>query len=422
MISTVMLNTILASLAFVVAAYFAQGALAAHGKPMRAAWVFATVAAWAIPLTQLLALALRSSPSDSAPAESLPLVAIVANAMTSRMDVQARAVLDGWLVALWSIASLAFLVRVLMASQKLRHAATKWTRGEVAGAPVWLSDLHGPAVVGLLHPEIVVPRVIAQLPMAQQTLAIEHEREHVRAHDQWLSLGALLAMATVPWNPLLWLAIRRLRGAIEIDCDARVLAAQPTMRASYATLVLNVASWPNRTVTNGVALGESAATSLGKRLRLVTTERSSRSTVAASLSATAACALVIIGCDISTNVPQQRAIPAQQAASSQSSVESSRQPSSSDLPSPTAVDGNPPAVYPASLRRDGVEGDVLVQFVVDDEGRADTSSFKVIKSSHDLFTQSVFSALPQMRFVPAQLKGKSVRQLVQQPFAFRIAK
>lgn len=41
-----------------------------------------------------------------------------------------------------------------------------------------------------------------------------------------------------------------------------------------------------------------------------------------------------------------------------------------------------------------------------------------MKSTHDLFTQSVQAALPDMRFVPAMLGGKLVRQLVQVPFHF----
>src|SRR6185436_20959927 len=49
--------------------------------------------------------------------------------------------------------------------------------------------------------------------------------------------------------------------------------------------------------------------------------------------------------------------------------------------------------YPDMLRSANVEGEVLVQFVVDTTGRADLSSFKVLKSSHDLFTNSVKNAL-----------------------------
>ncbi len=78
--------------------------------------------------------------------------------------------------------------------------------------------------------------------------------------------------------------------------------------------------------------------------------------------------------------------------------------------------------YPDILRQAGVEGEVLAQFVVDTLGKAEAGSFKVLKSSHDLFAQSVRSALPSMRFIPAEVGGRKVKQLVQQPFAFAIAK
>ena len=78
--------------------------------------------------------------------------------------------------------------------------------------------------------------------------------------------------------------------------------------------------------------------------------------------------------------------------------------------------------YPDILRQAGVEGEVLAQFVVDTSGRAEPSSFKVLRSSHDLFAQAVKSALPGMRFIPAEVGGKRVKQLVQQPFTFAITK
>jgi protein TonB len=84
--------------------------------------------------------------------------------------------------------------------------------------------------------------------------------------------------------------------------------------------------------------------------------------------------------------------------------------------------GSPSPRYPDILRQAGVEGEVLAQFVVDTTGRAEPGSYKVLKSSHDLFAQSVRSALPGMRFIPAEVGGRKVKQLVQQPFAFAIAK
>ena len=84
--------------------------------------------------------------------------------------------------------------------------------------------------------------------------------------------------------------------------------------------------------------------------------------------------------------------------------------------------GNAGPRYPDMLRSANVEGEVLVQFVVDTSGRADMGTFKVLKTSHDLFTNSVRQALGQMRFYPAEIGGRKVKQLVQQPFNFTLTR
>jgi len=83
---------------------------------------------------------------------------------------------------------------------------------------------------------------------------------------------------------------------------------------------------------------------------------------------------------------------------------------------------NAPPRYPDMLRSANVEGEVLAQFVVDTTGRADMSTFKILKSTHDLFTNAVKAALPNMRFFPAEVGGKHVKQLVQMPFQFNLTK
>ncbi|MDE3153366.1 MAG: TonB family protein [Gemmatimonadota bacterium] len=83
--------------------------------------------------------------------------------------------------------------------------------------------------------------------------------------------------------------------------------------------------------------------------------------------------------------------------------------------------GNQPPHYPDMLRSANVEGEVVASFVVDTNGRADMSTFKVIKSTHDLFTQAVKNALQNYRFIPAEIGGRKVKQLVQQPFQFSLS-
>lgn len=85
-----------------------------------------------------------------------------------------------------------------------------------------------------------------------------------------------------------------------------------------------------------------------------------------------------------------------------------------------AVAGTIRPQYPDRLRASGTEGQVIAQFVVNEKGRADRNTFKVVSSTNTLFTDAVSRALPQMRFKPAKIAGKPVSQLVQQLFVFKL--
>jgi TonB family protein len=76
--------------------------------------------------------------------------------------------------------------------------------------------------------------------------------------------------------------------------------------------------------------------------------------------------------------------------------------------------------YPAEMLKKKLEGSVFVRYVVDTTGFADPTSFEVLRSTHDDFTAAVRSALPDMRFNPARIGRRRVRQLVEQEFSFKI--
>ena len=78
--------------------------------------------------------------------------------------------------------------------------------------------------------------------------------------------------------------------------------------------------------------------------------------------------------------------------------------------------------YPGSLKDSGVEGQVLAQFVVNESGRYEGGTLKILSSSNPAFTAAVKDALPRMRFSAAQIGGKKVQQLVQMPFQFHLQK
>jgi outer membrane biosynthesis protein TonB len=81
---------------------------------------------------------------------------------------------------------------------------------------------------------------------------------------------------------------------------------------------------------------------------------------------------------------------------------------------------NPKPVYPRSLEAQGVEADFTVRFVVDSTGRVDASTLDMPGGVHRLFADAVRYALTRSRFLPAQIAGHPVRQLVAQEFIFRM--
>lgn len=77
--------------------------------------------------------------------------------------------------------------------------------------------------------------------------------------------------------------------------------------------------------------------------------------------------------------------------------------------------------YPECLLRERVEGEVLVQVVVDTFGRAEMVHYRMLHSSHVAFTESVEQVLPRLRFAPANVGGRRVKQLIRLPFVFSLS-
>ncbi|WP_024513943.1 M56 family metallopeptidase [Bradyrhizobium sp. Tv2a-2] len=139
----------------------------------------------------------------------------------------------------WPMASIALSLVILAGVAHLSWSRRRWERGHMAGTAVYISEDCGPAVVGFLRPRIVVPRWLTKLPPDEQELVIAHEQSHLGAYDTQLLTIAFCLLAFVPWNPLLWWQLRRLRLAIEIDCDVRVLSlGYPVARYSETLITV----------------------------------------------------------------------------------------------------------------------------------------------------------------------------------------
>jgi TonB family protein len=76
--------------------------------------------------------------------------------------------------------------------------------------------------------------------------------------------------------------------------------------------------------------------------------------------------------------------------------------------------------YPPELMASGVEGWAAVRFVVDTNGRVDIRTIQSVGFTAPEFHRAVRDALPKMKFRPARIGGKPVRQLAEQLFKFEI--
>lgn len=177
--------------------------------------------------------------------------------------------LDGFVVDLATLCILIAALRVAVDSVVLYRSRRRWSTAVVDDVPVLLSDDFGPAIVGLWKPTVVLPRWTLALDASDRSLMLAHEVEHLRAGDGQITTVALLSVMCMPWSPVLWWLLRRLRTAIEIDCDRRVLSAFPDV-ARYGRLLVDVAEHANGTPFAVAGFSERAMP-IARRIRAMTT-------------------------------------------------------------------------------------------------------------------------------------------------------
>ena len=420
MIANWMLQGIVVSALLAIAAMATERTLRLWRREARYVWGAAMVGSLALPILGVAQAAgwlrplsaLRAVPELTPTPFAVLLAPVRVNPAFSRLDLV--------LVVMWILLAVGLTIRFLLVSRTVRRRRAVWRPARVDGQPVYISRDSGPAVVGIRKPIVVIPEWVLELDRPLRALVLCHEREHIDGHDLRLLLGAVAVATIAPWNLISWFQLHRLRSAMELDCDRRVLRAHPDARR-YGSLLLAVAQRADRGALLQAALTESHSL-LARRISGMRTQISSFR-ITQSLLLTAAAVLIgVIACDVQS-AEQPKAAAVERVSGTVSPVVATEPYFEFQVENPvTPAAGTPPPRYPDALRRAGVEGEVLAQFVVGPDGRADVETFKVLKSTDPLFVEAVRKALPLMRFNPALVGGRAVRQLVQSPFTFSMAK
>lgn len=115
--------------------------------------------------------------------------------------------------------------------------------------PVLVHPTLGPAVVGLLHPIVVLPmHIITQLQPDEVDCVLAHERAHVERRDPWLRMALQVTTALLWPIAALWFALARTQQLTEEACDARALRRGSGTKhldpRTYGEALLSVASTP----------------------------------------------------------------------------------------------------------------------------------------------------------------------------------
>lgn len=303
--ASLMSYCVLIALLMSLLGFAAERLLATRDVPRRAVWAIALAASLAYPAVRIFPSPQLPPPvvtpavTTQAPKDSEVLAPPVNRETSTPPPSQARPPafvqprrhfvwpdLANWnrtLQWLWIASTIAVLAFYSLVGIRLRLISRRWTEQRVNNMSVRIADALGPAVVGLLKPLIVLPRWLLNAPPDQRNMALDHEAEHIAARDPLLLHVALLLVALAPWNLPLWWQLRRLRFAIEVDCDRRVLQ-RGTNPTDYGEMLLSVGQRQRGSIGGVLALTEKAS-QLERRIRVITgtVRRHSRSAFSALL-------------------------------------------------------------------------------------------------------------------------------------------
>ncbi len=215
------------------------------------------------------------------------------------------------LVAAWALVALAIIGVGLARYRRTRRLLLRSAYAPPAAAAALFDDLRrrlglrrpvgfyasesiaGPLVMGPLRPLVVVPgRLFEELTPCELEMLLAHELAHVRRLDHIAVFIELLALAAHFFNPLAWLALRRLRAERERACDERVVALLGAREEDYGQSLLRVARHIQASLRPAGALAL-AEGDLSARVHYLLNPRRRRM---ARLSLPALFALALIGC------------------------------------------------------------------------------------------------------------------------------
>ncbi len=279
-----------------------------------------------------------------------------------------------------------------------------------------------PFSMGGRRPIIVVPEMALSDPQMRRPI-LWHELVHLQRRDFRAQLFEEGVLTLLWFHPLLWGYRRRLELLREVLCDRAVLAQRITSPASYARLLLTVLLQAQRAPALKLSLSLSRHSTLKQRMEAMMhpaqslTPRYVRLMLIGML-------IGLTGIIACTEMPDTPVQPEQKELAAPG-----KQPSESDEVY-TVVEEMPELIggfsrlteclrYPEEAKAAGVEGRVIIRFIVDENGNV--ANPEVIRSVEASLDEKALHCVRQLKFKPGQQRGRPVPVRMVLPVVFRLS-
>ena len=274
-----------------------------------------------------------------------------------------------------------------------------------------------------------------------ETFILAHERGHIRQHHS-LDLLLVDTLTALQWfNPAMWMLRQDLRTIHEYEADAAVLSQGINMRQYQYLLIQKAVSRCGYSVANGIS-----HSTLKSRINMMLHKNSSRTSLLKLFAL-----LPIVGTTLALqaetvndyvyNEPQTPPQKVVKKGKKTQKAEQKKAPNgvvSVDVPEPDkafdVVEQMPEypggtgelmkylsanVKYPAEASKKGIQGRVIVQFVVEKDGTI--SNVKVVNNADEQLKEEAIRVVKTMpKWVPGKQNGKEVRVKYTLPVTFRL--
>ena len=285
------------------------------------------------------------------------------------------------------------------------------------------SDAAVPVTLGGRQPMILVPERLSDAP-EELDMALRHELIHVRRRDDLAQLAERVIAALFAVHPLVDRLRRQIAEARERACDAAVLDDGETSAGDYARLLTAFADGGASHRLGALSLSESPS-SLTDRLSAM---RSSMPSLLSSrfalgtvlVTAGLALTLGVVACSDSIG-------PSASTDDSAATESSSASPKDGEVfmvvEEPPELVGGMSALqesisYPEVAKEAGIEGRVIVQFIVDQDGSV--TNPKVTRGVQEVLDQAALNAVKAQKFKPGRQDGETMKVQMSLPVTFKL--